>query len=72
MQERQKEVYSTKRKGKNGVSRKAFQDFYPDELSWCYGCGRLNEHGLRIKSYWDGEESVATYTPEDMKPEGMV
>jgi acyl-coenzyme A thioesterase PaaI-like protein len=46
------------------VSRKAFQDFYPDELSWCYGCGRLNEHGLRIKSYWDGEESVALYTPE--------
>ncbi|HEB29438.1 MAG TPA: PaaI family thioesterase, partial [Spirochaetes bacterium] len=46
------------------MSRKAFQDFYPDELSWCYGCGRLNEHGLRIKSYWDGEESVATYTPE--------
>ncbi len=64
MQERQKEVYGTKRKGKNGVSRKAFQDFYPDELSWCYGCGRLNEHGLRIKSYWDGEESVATYPPE--------
>jgi len=46
------------------VSRKAFQDFYPDELSWCYGCGRLNEHGLRIKSFWDGEESVAYYTPE--------
>ncbi len=46
------------------MSPKAFQDFYPDELSWCYGCGRLNEHGLRIKSCWDGEESVATYTPE--------
>ena len=46
------------------MSRKAFQDFYPDDLSWCYGCGRLNEHGLRIKSCWDGEESVATYTPE--------
>ena len=64
MPERQKEVYGAKRKGKNGVSRKAFQDFYPDELSWCYGCGRLNEHGLRIKSFWDGEESVAYYTPE--------
>ena len=42
---------------------KAFQNFYPDHLSYCYGCGRLNEHGLQIKSYWDGEESVCTFTP---------
>ncbi|OPY90712.1 MAG: Thioesterase superfamily protein [Syntrophus sp. PtaU1.Bin208] len=43
---------------------KAFQDFYPDEFAHCYGCGRLNEAGLQIKSYWDGEESVCRYTPE--------
>jgi len=43
---------------------KAFQDHYPDELSHCYGCGRLNEHGLKLKSYWDGDESVATFVPE--------
>jgi acyl-coenzyme A thioesterase PaaI-like protein len=42
---------------------KAFQDYYPDELSHCYGCGRLNEHGLKVKSRWDGEESVAVFTP---------
>ena len=42
---------------------KAFQDYYPDELSYCYGCGRLNEHGLQIKSYWDGEETVAVFQP---------
>ncbi len=42
---------------------KAFQDYYPDHLSYCYGCGRLNEHGLQIKSYWDGEETVCTFTP---------
>lgn len=47
------------------MDQKAFQDYYPDELSYCYGCGRLNEHGLQIKSYWDGEESVAVYTPLD-------
>jgi acyl-coenzyme A thioesterase PaaI-like protein len=41
------------------VNKKAFQDYYPDELSHCYGCGRFNEHGLKIKSYWDGEEAVA-------------
>ena len=43
---------------------KAFQDYYPDEVSHCYGCGRLNEHGLKVKSYWDGEETVATFVPE--------
>lgn len=43
--------------------KKAFQDYYPDDLSQCYGCGRLNEHGLQIKSCWDGEESVCIYTP---------
>lgn len=42
---------------------KAFQDFYPDDVSHCYGCGRLNEHGLQIKSRWDGDETVATFTP---------
>jgi len=47
------------------VSEKAFQDYYPDILSHCYGCGRLNDHGLQIKSRWDGEESVATYMPRE-------
>jgi acyl-coenzyme A thioesterase PaaI-like protein len=42
---------------------KAFQDYYPDDLSWCYGCGRLNTHGLQIKSRWDGDETVAIFTP---------
>ena len=40
-----------------------FQDYYPDQLSYCYGCGRLNEHGLQIKSTWDGDETVCTFTP---------
>lgn len=42
----------------------SFQDRYPDEFAHCYGCGRLNEHGHQIKSYWDGEESVAHYLPK--------
>lgn len=45
------------------MEQKAFQDLYPDELSYCYGCGHLNEHGLQIKSYWDGDETVATFLP---------
>ncbi len=47
------------------MTEKAFQDFYTDEFSVCYGCGRLNPHGLQIKSYWDGEESVCHFTPRD-------
>ncbi|MGC8856550.1 MAG: PaaI family thioesterase [Anaerolineae bacterium] len=42
---------------------KAFQDYYPDYFAWCYGCGRLNEHGHQIKTYWDGEETVTRFTP---------
>ncbi|MBN2161139.1 MAG: PaaI family thioesterase [Spirochaetes bacterium] len=47
------------------MSHKAFQDYYPDSFSQCYGCGRLNDHGLKIKSYWDGEESVCTFRPHE-------
>lgn len=45
------------------MGKKAFQDYYPDELSHCYGCGRLNEGGLKLKSYWDGEGTVAVFLP---------
>ena len=45
------------------TEKKAFQDYYADEVSYCYGCGRLNDKGLQIKSYWDGEEAVCTYRP---------
>jgi len=43
---------------------KAFQDYYPDDMSHCFGCGKLNGKGHRIKSYWDGDETVAVFTPE--------
>lgn len=43
---------------------KAFQEHYPDDLSHCYGCGRLNGHGHHIRSYWDGDEGVAEFTPQ--------
>ena len=46
------------------MTEKAFQDYYPEDLAHCYGCGRMNEKGHQIKSFWDGEESVATYRPE--------
>lgn len=46
------------------MDQKAFQDYYTDDLSHCYGCGRLNEHGLHLKSYWDNDESVAIFHPK--------
>ncbi|MBW1616957.1 MAG: PaaI family thioesterase [Deltaproteobacteria bacterium] len=46
------------------MDKKAFQDYYPDEVSHCYGCGKDNEHGLQIKSYWDGEETCAVFNPK--------
>lgn len=45
------------------MNDKAFQDYYPEELSHCYGCGRLNEDGLHIQSYWDGEETICRFEP---------
>jgi acyl-coenzyme A thioesterase PaaI-like protein len=46
------------------MPEKAFQDYYPDDVSHCFGCGRLNEDGHQIKTYWDGDETVTTFTPE--------
>ena len=45
------------------MNEKAFQDYYPDHWSYCYGCGRLNQNGLHIKSFWDGEESICIFKP---------
>ncbi|HOX93849.1 MAG TPA: PaaI family thioesterase [Syntrophales bacterium] len=51
--------------------KKAIQDFYPDEFSHCYGCGRLNKQGLHIKSFPEGEESVCRYTLETRHSGGV-
>jgi acyl-coenzyme A thioesterase PaaI-like protein len=47
----------------NETMSRAFQDYYPDDTSYCYGCGRLNNDGLHIQSRWDGEESLCVFTP---------
>ena len=43
---------------------RAFQDTYPENVAHCYGCGRLNEHGHQIKTYWDGDETVTRFQPQ--------
>lgn len=41
----------------------AVQDFYPEDFAHCHGCGRLNEHGLQLKTRWEGDGSVTRFTP---------
>jgi acyl-coenzyme A thioesterase PaaI-like protein len=43
---------------------KAVQDYYPEDVAHCFGCGRLNEHGHQIKTYQEGEDAVARFTPK--------
>jgi len=43
---------------------KAIQDFYPDDVAHCYGCGKLNEHGHQIKTFWEGDETVTRFNPK--------
>ncbi len=47
------------------MSEKSFQDYYPESLQHCYGCGPQNPHGLHVQSFWDGEESVARFLPKE-------
>lgn len=41
----------------------AIQDHYPDDVAHCYGCGRLNEVGLHVRTEWEGGRGVARFTP---------
>lgn len=46
------------------MEQRAFQDdLGAIGFQHCWGCGSANEHGLRIKSYWDGDEAVCTWQP---------
>jgi acyl-coenzyme A thioesterase PaaI-like protein len=45
------------------MSTQGFQDLYPEEFAHCYGCGRMNDSGLQIKTHWEGDETVTRFTP---------
>lgn len=51
------------------VPSPAVQDLYPADFAHCHGCGRLNPHGLQLKSRVEGDEVVARFTP---RPEHMA
>jgi acyl-coenzyme A thioesterase PaaI-like protein len=46
-----------------GDSMQAFQDYYPENLAHCYGCGRENAQGHQIKTFWEGDETVTHFQP---------
>jgi acyl-coenzyme A thioesterase PaaI-like protein len=56
------------------MNEKAFQDCYPEELSHCYGCGKNNNDGHQLKSYWQyidendllASTTIARFTPSDI------
>jgi acyl-coenzyme A thioesterase PaaI-like protein len=43
---------------------KAFQEYYPESIAHCYGCGADNPSGHRIKTYWEGDQTVTRFQPE--------
>jgi len=53
-----------KKKGELYMENKAIQDKWPEIGTYCWGCGRNNEQGLQIKSYWEGDECVCTWKPK--------
>ena len=46
---------------------KAFQDSFHKEnpIRGCYGCGADNPMGLRLKSFVEGDESIARWRPQE-------
>jgi acyl-coenzyme A thioesterase PaaI-like protein len=45
------------------MEKRAIQDYYPSETAICYGCGRNNPDGLKLKTHWNGEEGILNFTP---------
>lgn len=39
------------------------QDYYPEEAAHCYGCGRLNDAGYRLKTEWSDGEAITHFAP---------
>jgi acyl-coenzyme A thioesterase PaaI-like protein len=45
------------------MSDKPIQQYYPNDAAQCYGCGYLNNEGLHIESFWDGDQTVCRFRP---------
>lgn len=49
---------------------KAFQDYYPEAFSHCFGCGKNNPEGHHLKSFWHSDHETIAYHQPDMKYSG--
>jgi acyl-coenzyme A thioesterase PaaI-like protein len=47
------------------MSDECIQDQWLEEGSFCWGCGKNNKHGLQLRSYWEDDEAVAIWQPEE-------
>lgn len=45
--------------------RISVQESWTEEATFCWGCGKKNKHGLQLKSFWDGDETIATWEPQE-------
>lgn len=46
------------------MTDRAIQDDYTENAGQCYGCGRLNDHGLHIRTFRDGDAYVCRFEPQ--------
>jgi acyl-coenzyme A thioesterase PaaI-like protein len=47
------------------MTDQAIQEEWPESGTFCWGCGKNNPHGLQLQSYWEDDETVATFTPRE-------
>jgi len=45
------------------LTEPAIQDFYPEDFAQCFCCGRLNPNSHGLRSFDEGEEVIAYFTP---------
>ncbi|MGH8581460.1 MAG: PaaI family thioesterase [Gammaproteobacteria bacterium] len=45
------------------AEREIFQDYMPGAV--CFGCGENNPAGLKIQSFWEGDEGVCLWQPDE-------
>lgn len=50
--------------GRRALVEASIQERYAPQ-SRCFGCGPANPKGLRIRSFQEGDELVATWSPQD-------
>ena len=53
------------------MEQRAIQDQFRRN-NHCWGCGQSNDHGLKLKSYWLGNEAVGTWQPEEYHAAGPL